>query len=136
MPKDRSRFLASLSEEQLRALHAELEALDRAQEGVVEDTTPQIRDLLEMVWKQEAAQRHDPEGYLVAMRAHNGRQRFHLKRLEAGQPQPSSVKGLLLASLRAGPEWAKATRLATSDGFPDPSTVAKAVRIGVQKTPL
>jgi hypothetical protein len=50
----------------------------------------------------------------VAMRAHNGRQRFHLKRLEAGQPQPSSVKGLLLASLRAGPEWAEATRLATA----------------------
>jgi hypothetical protein len=49
MPNDRSRFLASLSEEQLRALHAELEGLDRAQEGVVEDTTPRIRDLLEMV---------------------------------------------------------------------------------------
>jgi hypothetical protein len=30
MPNDRSRFLASLTEEQLRALHAELEALDRA----------------------------------------------------------------------------------------------------------
>ena len=69
MPNNRSRFLASLSEEQLRALHAELEGLDRAQEGVVEDTTPRMRDLLEMVWKQEAAQRHDPKGYLVAMRA-------------------------------------------------------------------
>jgi hypothetical protein len=50
--------------------HAELEGLDRAQDGLVEDTTPRIRDLLEMVWKQEAAQRDDPEGYLVAAKVH------------------------------------------------------------------
>jgi hypothetical protein len=57
-----------------------------------------------MVWKQEGAQPHDPD-YLVAMRAHHGRQRFHLNRLAAGQPQPSSVKELLLASMPDGPKW-------------------------------
>jgi hypothetical protein len=123
MPNDRSRFLASLSEDQLRALHAELEGLDRAKEGLVEDTTPQMRDLVEAVWKQEAAQRHDPEGYLAAMRAHHDRQRFHLDRLRAGQPKPASVRKLLIACLPNGPEWKEATRLAIADGYPDPSTV-------------
>jgi hypothetical protein len=122
MPNDRSRFLASLTEEQLRALHAELEGLDRAQDGLVEDTTHRIRDLLEMVWKQEAAQRHDPEGYLVAAKAHYERWNYHLRRLQAGQPSPSSVKDLLLAC-GPGPNWDEATRLATADGFPDPSAV-------------
>ena len=106
MPNDRSHFLASLSEEQLRALHAELEGLDRAQEGVVEDTTPRLADLLDQCWKQEAAQTDDPEGYMVAARAH------HAAYLRHFPPCPAAATVKELRALRAGgPAWAEAVRI-------------------------
>jgi hypothetical protein len=108
--------LASLSETQLRALHAELEGLDRANEGIPEDTTPRMMDLLVMSWKQEAALTDDPEGYLSAARAHHEAVRRHLPKFH-GQ----TVKELLLHALPGGPEWVEAERMATADGFPDPS---------------
>jgi hypothetical protein len=82
-----------------------------------------MKELLEMAWRSEAATRADPEAWLAAMRAHEERRRYHMDRLSAGRPAPRTMRELLTAASPDGPDWVESRRLATADGFPDPSAV-------------
>ena len=57
------------------------------------------------------------------MRAHDKRRRYHMNRLRAGRPPPRTMRELLTYALSDADDK-EATRLATADGFPDPSAVA------------
>jgi hypothetical protein len=60
--------------------------------------------------------------WLAAMRAHEKRRRYYMGRLSAGRPAPRTMRELLnFPQFQA--DSVEATRLATADGFPDPSTV-------------
>jgi hypothetical protein len=86
-------------------------------------TRSQTEELIEMTWRSEAATRADPAAWLAAMKAHDKRRRYYMRRLSVGRPAPRTMRELLnFPQFQA--DSAEATRLATADGFPDPSTVA------------
>jgi hypothetical protein len=116
------RLLPLMDNVQKAELLALLEARDRAQAAQPVDTTPSMKELLDMAWRSEAATRADPEAWLAAMRAHDKRRRYHMNRLRAGRPPPRTMRELLNFP-QFEVDNAEATRLATADGFPDPSAV-------------
>lgn len=86
-----------------------------------------MKELVEMAWRSEAAPRADPEAWLAAMRAHAKRRRYYMGRLSAGRPVPRTMRELLNFP-QFQVDSAEAARLATADGFPDP-TVADQPRV-------
>jgi hypothetical protein len=82
-----------------------------------------MKELIETSWRAEAATSADPEAWLAAMRAHDKRRRYYMARLSAGRPAPRTMRELLNCA-SSGADCVEAARLATADGFPDPSTVA------------
>jgi hypothetical protein len=116
------RLLPLMDNAQKAELLALLEARDRAQAAQPVDTTPSMKELLDMAWRSEAATRADPEAWLAAMRAHDKRRRYHMNRLRAGRPAPRTMRELLNCAFCEA-DSTEAARLATADGFPDPSTV-------------
>lgn len=89
------RLLPLMDAAQKAELLALLEARDRAQAAQPVDTTPAVKELLERAWRDEAATRADPEGWLVAMRAHDERRRYHLARISAARSPPRTPWPLL-----------------------------------------
>jgi hypothetical protein len=122
------RFLPLMNSSQKAELLALLEARDRAQAAQPVDTTPSMEELIEMTWRSEAATRANPAAWLAAMKAHDKRRRYYMHRLSVGRPAPRTMRELLnFPQFEA--DNAEATRLATADGFPDPSAAADKPKI-------
>jgi hypothetical protein len=117
---DLERLLPLMDNAQKAELLALLEARDRAQAAQPVDTMPSMTELIEASWRAEAATRADPEAWLAAMRAHDKRRRYHMRRLSAGRPAPRTIRELLNFP-QFEVDNAEAARLATADGFPDPT---------------
>ncbi len=56
------------------------------------------------------------------MKAHDKRRRYYMRRLSVGRPPPRTLRELLSRAFCEA-DSKEATRLATADGFPDPSVV-------------
>jgi hypothetical protein len=117
------RLLPLMNSSRKVELLALLEARDRARAAQPVDTTPSMKELIEMAWRSEAMTRANPEARLAAMRAHDKRRRYYMDRLSVGRPPPRTMRELLNWAFSEA-DSKEAARLATADGFPDPSAVA------------